>query len=154
MSNPYYPRVQQKLVHCRLLLQHLSAETEAERQLKEALLQGAVVHLAAAARLYLREVGHYLSVKSPERIFHVRDLADLVADVTVVEELQAQDWLPSVFAAERDVLNPPVESAAGPQLIAMSTARNAGELTPERVEELLATLTRLAEQQRMLFDEY
>lgn len=152
MSNPYYPRVQQKLAHARLLSQR--TQLESDRQMKEALMQGALVHLAAAARLYLREVAHYLSIKSPERIFQVGDLQDLADDTTVVAELKEQDWLPSLFAAERDVLNPRVESAAGPQLIAGSGANESVEVTPERMQGFLVALTRLVEQQRLLFAEY
>lgn len=154
MSNPYHPRVQQKLAHCRLLLQRVQTQDATERQLREALLQGAAVHLAVAARLYLREVGHYLSVKTPERIFQVSDLADLAEDATVVEELQEQAWLPSLFAAEKDVLNPQLAGVTGPQLIAMSSANATEELTAERLQSFLDALSRMAEQHRLLFAEY
>lgn len=154
MTNPYRPRVQQKLAHCRLLLQRLDTDNELERQVNEALLQSAAVHLAVAARLYLRELGHYLSVRNSERIFQLSDLVDLAGEVTLVAELQEQQWLPLLFAAERDVLNPPLESVTGVQMIAMSAASETVELSPAGVEGWLAALSQLAEQQRVLFAEY
>lgn len=154
MSNPYHSRVQQKLSHCRMALQWLASSDGLGRQGEEALLQGALVHVAVACRLYLREVGYALSVKNPERIFQVQDLVDVVPNGAGVEELRGQAWVTSLFAAERDVLNPPLATSAL-QLIAADTAVTQGvELTLERLRYFLTALSELVDRQRQSFEEY
>ena len=160
MSNPYQTRVQQKVAHCRLLMQALADNVAVEPQAYEALLQSAVVHLAVALRLYLREVAHQLSVKNPERIFQLDDLIEQTSEAAGVEELQEQPWLPILVAAERKVLNP--ELALGPttpllssQRIAVNAAANSTTtLTADEVQSLLAAFIELVERQRLGFAEY
>ncbi|WP_439134164.1 hypothetical protein [Pseudomaricurvus sp.] len=154
MSNPYQSRVQQKLSHCRMTVQWLETASNIGRQEEEALLQGALIHLAVACRLYLRELGHNLAVKSPERIFQVWDLVDACPEGAGVEELKSQEWIAPLFMAERHVLNPSV-SASSPQLIAMdASAAQTEELSLERVKRYLTALSGLVERQRQSFEEY
>lgn len=157
MSNPYQPKVQQKLSHCRMTIQWLEASSGLGRQEEEALLQGALVHLAIACRLYLRELGHSLSVQNPERIFQVLDLLDAAPVGAGVEELKAQGWVAPLFAAEREILNPTVHGSAGspgPHIIAADTAVGASEVTIERVKLFMNELSQLVERQRLTFEEY
>lgn len=157
MSNPFQPKVQQKLSHCRMSLQWLEASERVGRQEEEALLQGALVHLAIACRLYLRELAYNLSVTTPERIFQVLDLVDAAPAGAGVEELRGQEWIASLFAAEREILNPTVQGpsvSTGPHIIAADRAVGTSEVTIERVKQFLNELSQLVERQRLSFEEY
>ncbi len=118
MTNPYQARVQQKRAHCRMMLRWVEQHSEVARQEREALLQGALIHLAVACRLYLREIANRLALKQVDAIFSVPELLQaLPAGESIhesVSELQSQIWLSEIFAAERKLLNPlpPIDTPA------------------------------------------
>lgn len=154
MSNPYQARVQQKMAHCRLLLQLITGGVAVEREHELAIVQGACIHLAIAYRLYLRELGARLNVPSLDQVYSLADLerASSGSDHGLAE-LRAQVWLDTLLEVERDLLNPRVDASA-PQLIAVDSPRAVGALTLEVAELWFNRLEGLVERQRQSFLEY
>lgn len=164
MSNPYQARVLQKLSHCRLLMQQLTQWDQFDRQGQEALMQGAVVHLATACRLYLREIAYALNVVQAEAIFTPADLVNAAPKGLGVAEIATQDWITELLAAERGILNPPLvphrdkvgrDEVSSPQIIAVdSVAQPLGEVTGEILHRWCKAFEALSERQRESFVEY
>lgn len=150
MSNPYLSRVQQKLAHCRLTLELCRSDTPAQQQ--QALVEAALLHLAVALRLYVRELGHYRDLPMPERLYGVDDLLAQTAGGVAVDELAERDFVASIEAAEKRVLNPQV---AGVKMIAASSKSvTVTDLAPAQVKCWLEAFEELAERQRQSFLEY
>jgi len=150
MSNPYLSRVQQKLAHCRLTLELYS--TDAPIQQQKALIEAALVHLAVALRLYVREVGHYRDLPMPDRLYNVDDLLTQTAGGVAVDELAEREFVASIEAAEKSVLNPAV---GGVKMIAASiNSVTVTDLDLAQVKHWLQDFETLAERQRQSFLEY
>jgi len=150
MSNPYLSRVQQKLAHCRLTLELYS--TDAPIQQQKALIEAALVHLAVALRLYVREVGHYRDLPMPDRLYNVDDLLTQTAGGVAVDELAEREFVASIEAAEKSVLNPAV---GGVKMIAASiNSVTVTDLDLAKVKHWLQDFETLAERQRQSFLEY
>ncbi len=150
MSNPYLSRVQQKLAHCRLTLELHS--TGASIQQQQALIEAALLHLAVALRLYVREVGHYRDLPMPDRLYSVDDLLTETAGGVAVDELAAREFVASIEAAEKSVLNPAV---GGVKMIAASiNSVTVTDLDLAQVKHWLQDFETLAERQRQSFLEY
>jgi len=150
MSNPYLSRVQQKLAHCRLTLELYS--TDAPIQQQKALIEAALLHLAVALRLYVREVGHYRDLPMPDRLYNVDDLLTQTAGGVAVDELAEREFVASIEAAEKSVLNPAV---GGVKMIAASiNSVTVTDLDLAQVKHWLQDFETLAERQRQSFLEY
>ena len=155
MANPYQAKVQQKLVHCRLLLDLLD-EQGIERQLREALLQGATLHLAIAARLYLRELATYLQYPNAESIADSQQLKNIPLGAGVASELESERWLGELFSVEQCLLDPDMRVKRATRGVIASDSAPAGAdiiESPTRIKEWWRALNRLAERQRAMFEE-
>lgn len=149
MSNPYLSRVQQKMTHSSMALE--ACRHSSATQLREANLQAAVLHLAIACRLYLREVAHSLQVPMPERIYTPQDLVDMSGGGIGTEELVSRSFIASLFATEQSLLNP---SVGAPQVIAGAGSAGMESLELEGIESWQTELVELIERQRQSFLEY
>ena len=121
------------------------------KQLREANLQAAVLHLAIACRLYLRELAHYLQVPMPERIYTPQDLVEMSGQGAGTEEIAAKPAVISLLAAEQSLLNPLVGS---PQVIVGSGTVEPESLDLMGVDSWRGELIELIERQRQSFLEY
>ncbi len=148
-SNPYFSRVQQKLSHSRLLLELCRSATQAQEQ--QALVESCLLNLAVALRLYFRELGHNLGFPMPERLFTVEDLMADISDGVGVEELSSQEFIGTILAAEKAVLNPSV--GAG-QMIGASAVFSPSDLDRPLLQGWLLSVEELIERQRQSFLEY
>ncbi len=154
-SSPYPARVQQKLRHTAKLLE-LSVGTErGEQQTARALLESAVVSLAVAYRLYLRELAAELKVVEPDRIFTIEDFSDSLQQDSLLIEIRHLDWVRSLLHSEKSVLNPVLSQTV--QLIpvgAMLDAKPDGALNPSQVESWRLACEELVTRQRATRLEY
>ncbi|NHN35970.1 hypothetical protein G8764_01520 [Pseudomaricurvus alcaniphilus] len=154
MTNPYHPRVQQKLVHCRLTLQLLDSSPASERQTREALLQAAALHLAIGFRLYLRELASSLKLPDPEMVQQVADLQARKAAPGIVNELNALTFSADINALERQVLSPRINTGPVQQVIARDSGADQIAFSSESLWTWLKQLEALAERQRLAFVEW
>ena len=155
MSNPYQASVQQKLAHGRLMLDLLQ-RNGLERQAREALLQGAVLHLAIAYRQFLRELASYFQYSNPEQIHDLGQLESVSLAAGVVSELRALGWLSDLIAADSQLLAPlPPAKGVEKALIASDLRRENGNntLSPSQVQAWCNSLTGLIDRQRAAFEE-
>jgi len=159
MNNPYIQRVYQKLAHARALLVLAKAcnSTIPGRQQAEALVQGALLHLAVAYRFYLRELASRYGMARPDAIVELEGLRQSLRqtdksapEVVELEHLEATDaWLGAVLSAELEALNPSVVESTVQQagLIAVSS-RVVQPLSYDAVALWCQSLSELSERQR------
>lgn len=164
MNNPYIQRVYQKLAHSRGLLSIANdcSSTIPERQKAEALVQGALIHLAIAYRFYLRELASRYGMSSPDAIVGLEGLRQSLfqagkcaPEVDELEGLESPDgWLGGLLAAELEVLDPPVtDLAIAAGLIAVSSSA-AQPLSCDVVVQWCQNLSDLSERQRASGEEF
>ncbi|MGH1373745.1 MAG: hypothetical protein ACRBBW_17015 [Cellvibrionaceae bacterium] len=149
MSNPYLPRVQQKLAHCRMTLELCQNATES--QSLQAMVEAALVHLAVGLRLYIRELAHYRGVPLPERLYRLEDLCAATDGGICVDELAEKEFVAAIESAEKNVLSPAVGSAV---LIGSAGNIQASDLDRKLLQSWLSSMQELVERQRQSFLEY
>ncbi len=149
MSNPYQSRVQQKLAHSQMMLD--LCKTTTESQSLQALVEGALLHLAVGVRLYVRELGHYRGIPMPERLYCVEDLQAETGGGVCVDELAEKEFVAMIESAEKNVLSPAVGLG---QLIGSSRNIQSSDLDRKVLQGWLASLQELVERQRQSFLEY
>ncbi len=158
MTNPYIARVQQKLAHCRYLLEQARQVRDDQPQAQRALLESSVLALAIAARLYLRELGHLLAEREPERIYNLADFASYNQQNGILQELSHSAWLQAVLRTESKILSPQVVTGTPAALIAGGESPSItgayDNLTVSLVEEWQSGLREHAERQRASQLEY
>jgi len=159
MNNPYVQRVYQKLAHARALLGLVQVCGQAipERQRSEALIQGALLHVGIAYRLYLRELAHRYGLPKPDVIIELEGLrqsllqgGNVAPEVIEMERLEGVEaWAASMLAAEQGALNPSVAEVSVQRagLIAVSSVVPS-VLTAELVSHWCQCLSELSERQR------
>ena len=109
------------------------------------------MHLAIALRLYVRELGHYRGVAMPERLYSVQDLNAETSGGVCVDELAEKEFIASIEAAEKNVVNPQVGHGL---LIAGANSLQASDLDRKVLQSWLSSLQELVERQRQSFLEY
>lgn len=128
-----------------------------QRQAREALVQGAALHLAVAARLYLKELATYLQHPEAARIDDPQQLDSLPIAAGVAAELRSQTWIRQLLDAERLLLNPGgAEMQNKLSLIASDIANAPRPGTPPTATELrqwLSAFHKLAESHRAAYEE-
>ncbi len=120
-------------------------------QSRQALVESALLHLAVALRLYIRELGHNRAVTLPERLYRVEDLKLETDGGVCVDELAEKAFVAAIESAERYVLSPAVGAV---QLINSSSRDETSDLDCQVVQRWLSSLQELVERQRQSFLEY
>ncbi|MYM62123.1 DUF6586 family protein [Pseudomaricurvus sp. HS19] len=158
MTNPYITRVQQKLAHSSYLLDQARQVRDDQPQAQRALLESSALALAIAARLYLRELGHLLAEREPERIYNLADFTSSNQHNGLLQELAQSSWLSALLRMESKILSPQVATGVPAGLIAGSeTSSITGaydDLTASLVGQWLAGLREHSERQRASQLEY
>lgn len=126
-------------------------KSAAESQVLQAAVEAALIHLAVALRLYIRELGHYRGVSVPERLYSVQDLNTETDGGVCVDELAEKEFISSIESAEKNVLNPAVGNGL---LIGSANSLQASDLDRKVLQSWLSSLQELVERQRQSFLEY